>query len=481
MSTATTSASTAPSAAARTPQAPGVTGPAVARELLRIQRDPLGAMDHFANTYGDVMRLSANRNHNTFFVRGPEAVRHVLLANQDGYRKSNQYELLQRALGMGLLNSEGEPWQRRRALIQPMFAKRHLAPFADHMASAAASALDRWERDWPAGQTVDLTTEMSAITLDVVGRALVGTDFSARSAEFGAALFEYLTAAGKMGRSPITQVGGAFRNVGVTRSMQSQVLRWRQMSRACDTLEDVVFEIIDRRIAAEPNAAGDDLLTLLLQARDPESGAPLDRTALRDELMTFVLAGHETTANGLTWMWSLLSQNPAARDQLLAEVDEVLGGRVPTAADVDALPWTTACFQEAMRLFPPAWHVQRTSRADDVVGGYLVPRGSLVVVSTWTTHRDPAVWENPAGYDPRRFLGDAPKQRPRHAFVPFGGGRRVCIGQGFAMLEGVILAAMMAQRVTFDLVPGTPIVPEPTATLRPLHGLPVTANWRRTG
>jgi cytochrome P450 len=215
-----------------------------------------------------------------------------------------------------------------------------------------------------------------------------------------------------------------------------------------------------------------------MSARDEETGEPMSRTQVRDELMTFIAAGHETTANGLGWMWYLLSEHPAAREQLFAEVDDVLGGRPPGADAVDRLPWTTACFQEAMRLYPPVWHVQRRAEADDVVAGHPVPAGSVVLISTWTTHRDPAVWPNPAGFDPRRFLGDAPKARPRHAYFPFGGGRRVCVGQGFAMTEAAILAAMIAQRYTLDFIPGSKIVLDPTITLRPLHGLPMTVHPR---
>lgn len=471
-----------PIARPRAPLAPGAVGPrAVVRELRRLQDSPLRAMDHYANTYGDVYRLSATAGHNAFFLRGAPQVRHVLITNQDNYRKSNQYELLHRILGLGLVTSEGEPWQRRRALIQPMFAKRHLGPFAEHMANASVAALDRWDRTWTEGQTVELAETMSAMTLDVVGRALVGTDFTARAGQFGEALGTVLQSAGEAGRSPLTQIGGGVRQIGVTRALKAQPRRWKRINDATDVLDDVVLGLIDARsgaAGARDLAAREDLLGLLMAARDPETGAALDRTQLRDELMTFVTAGHETTANGLVWMWYLLSQNPAAREQMLAEVDEVLEGRVPTAADAERLPWTTACFQEAMRLFPPVWHVQRASIGEDVVGGFHVPAGSLMVISTWTTHRDPAVWPNPAGFDPRRFLGETAKERPRHAYLPFAGGRRVCIGQGFAMMEATILTAMIAQRFVFDLVPGAPVEAEPTVTLRPAHGMPMTIHRR---
>lgn len=479
--------SPAPSAAApveapRAPLAPGPQGRAIVRALLRIQRSPLDAMDHYAAHYGDVVRfdLAGGVVH---FVRGAEQVKRVLVTNQDNYGKSNQYELLTRVLGLGLVTNEGPSWQRQRALVQPMFAKRHLAPFADHMGQAGTATLAQWERDHPEGARVEMVQEMSALTLDVVGRALVGADFSDRANEFGVALGEVLHNVGAAGRSVVVQAGVRLPGVSVERAFRAQVPRWRAFAAGAEVLDEIVEGLIDRRLADA--AAGrtrsdeqEDLLGLLMSARD-EAGEPMTRTQVRDELMTFVTAGHETTANGLAWMWMLLSQHPEARERLFAEVDEVLEGRTPTAQDAERLPWTTACFEEAMRLYPPVWHVQRQARAADVVGGYHVPARSVVIVSTWLTHRDPAAWPNPVGFDPRRFLGDAPKQRPRHAYFPFGGGRRVCVGQGFAMLEAVLLAAIVAQRFTFDLVPGARIVPDPTVTLRPLHGLPMTMQRRR--
>lgn len=458
-------------------QAPGVTAPAdFARTLLAVRHDPLAAFDRLAAEHGDAFRVSAPGIDDHLFLRDPELIREVLISDQDNYAKSSQYEILQRVLGMGLVTSEGQRWREHRSLVQPMFAKRALGEFAGHMAAAAAATLDRWESTWPEDHALDLSTEMSTLTLDIVGRALVGTDFSARSAEFGEALYDFVELAGEMGRSPITQVTGAIRSLGVSRGMRAQPLRMRRMNAAVDVLDDVVLEIIERRRAE--GGQHSDLLGTLMGYTHPTTGEPLTHTELRDELMTFVTAGHETTANALSWTWAMLSKHPAARDQMLAEIDEVLGGATPTADDLDRLPWTTACLQEAMRLCPPIWMFERRAIADTTVGEYAVPAGTVISISPWLVHRNPQVWENPAGFDPRRFLGDAPKERPRLAFLPFAAGRRVCIGQGFAMMEGVLLLAMLSQRYTFDLVPGARVEPEPTVTLRPRGGVPVTAKRR---
>lgn len=458
--------------------APGITAPGeFARALLAVRHDPLAAVDGFAARFGDAFRVSAPGIDDHLFLRDPDQIREVLITDQDNYTKSSQYDILHGVLGKGLVTSEGEVWREHRSIVQPMFAKRALGEFAGHMAAAAADTLDRWDASWPSDHALDLSLEMSALTLDIVGRALVGTDFSERSAEFGEALSEVLELAGEMGRSPITQVTGAIKSIGVSRGMRAQPLRMRRMSAAVDVLDQIVLEIIERRRAQGGEHA--DLLGTLMGYAHPETGRPLSHTELRDELMTFVTAGHETTANALSWTWAVLSQHPAARDQLLAEVDEVLGGATPTAEDLDRLPWTTACLQEAMRLYPPVWMFERRAIADTTVGPYAVKAGTIIAISPWLVHRNPAIWENPAGFDPRRFLDDAPKERPRLAFLPFAAGRRVCIGQGFAMMEGVLLLAMLSQRYTFDLLPGARVRPEPTVTLRPRGGVPVTAQRRR--
>ena len=453
------------------------------RETLRMlrvlarQEGPLEFLDQMGMRYGDVALLNAPKRP-LVAVKGPEALRHVLLANQDNYGKSNQYELLTPVLGNGLVTSEGDFWQRQRKLVQPMFAKRHLEPFANHMAAAADAALTSWQAGWEDGRRIELSREILHIGLDTVGRALVSHDFSERSDDFGIAL-----------ANALHQVGAASRSVGVnaiqvlprmtvkraTRLANNR--RWKSGMASADVLVGVARDMIDERLR-DGHGDRDDLLRLLMEATDEDTGQHMSRQQVLDELLTFVAAGHETTAHGLSWMYYLLSQNPQAREQMEAEVAEVLGGRIPLADDVERLPWTKACFEEAMRIYPPVWHVQRVALGDDVVGGYAIEKGTRVFASIWTTHRDPAIWENPAGFDPRRWLGDAPKQRPRFSYLPFGGGRRICVGQGFAMMNATILAAMIAQRFRFDFVPGSKIVLDPTVTLRPLHGIPVTVHRR---
>jgi cytochrome P450 len=227
-------------------------------------------------------------------------------------------------------------------------------------------------------------------------------------------------------------------------------------------------ELVAAMIASHRDRHGDDdLLTLLLGAREEDTGAPMSDRQIRDEVVTFLTAGHETTANALSWMWMLLSRHPEHRDRLEAEVDEVLAGRTPSFADADRLPFTRAVIQETLRLYPPVWIIGRRAVADDVIDGVRIPAGASVAVLIYLTHRDPDIWPNPEGFDPSRFLPDRAGGRPRGAYVPFAAGRRVCVGNTFALTEATLLTAMIAQRYRLDLDPTERVEPEPLITLRP--------------
>jgi cytochrome P450 len=240
-------------------------------------------------------------------------------------------------------------------------------------------------------------------------------------------------------------------------------------------IDETVWGVIHDRQAH--GGREDDLLGLLLSVRD-EHGVPLPLRRVRDEACTFMLAGHETTANALSWMWYLLALNHEARDRMLAEVDEVLAGRRPDFADAERLPWTTACFLEAMRLFPPAWIIPRECVTDDEIAGHRIRKGSVILIPIHVLHHDPRFWTDPEVFDPRRFLPDAVHHHHRSSYLPFGAGRRVCAGKAFAVIEGTIVAALMSQRFTYELVPGHPVAPEATLTLRPRYGLPMVARRR---
>ena len=428
--------------------------------------------------YGDVLRFDI-LGKPFVSVRTPEHLRHVLVTNQDNYRKSFQYRLLAvGGMGNGLLTNEGESWTRQRRLIQPMFAKRHLGRFAEHMTAAIADFVAEWERR-PNGGRVDVAAAMNALALDVVGRALFGAQLAGQAARLRPAVLVGLRSGILAARLQLVAAAPRWVvDLGAWLLFHLPLLprSLRRLRDGLNTIGEVVEELIATR-ERDPEADPGDLLGLLLAARD-EQGQAMERGQVRDELVTFMLAGHETTANGLAWMWHLLSRHPEQRDRLFAEVDDVLGGRVPTAEDAERLEWTAACFQEALRLRGPVWILEREAIGDDEIDGHRIPAGATILVPIHLVHHDQRLWPEPERFDPRRFLPDHVHDHPREAFMPFGAGRRVCIGAGFSILEATLITAMIAQRFALDPAPGARVVPETTITLRPRHGLPMIVRRR---
>jgi cytochrome P450 len=344
-----------------------------------------------------------------------------------------------------------------------VFSHRHIAAFAPDIVAAARARAARW----PTGSVIDVAAEMRTLTMDVVGRVLFGTDLAGEAESVGAAVSRLQTAATvavliPSGRSPER-----------SRAIVSRVVPG--LGRSIGTLDGLVERVIAERLAA-PRAEQRDLLDLLIAAGEGTDG--LSRTEIRDEVMTLVLAGHETTANTLTWTLTLLSQYPAARERLEAEVDEVLAGRDAAADDADKLVWTRAVISEAMRLYPPAWTIERDAAVDDEVAGVPVPEGNTVAISPYLLHRHPEFWPNPEGFDPARFLPERAEGRPKYAFLPFGGGRRICVGAGFAQLEAVLALATLAGSHRLDLVPNAAVVPQAGVTIHPRGALPMTVRAR---
>jgi cytochrome P450 len=456
---------------------PGPRGLDNLRFLFSTAEDFMKPLCRMARDYGEIASTHARGRH-IVAVSGSDAARHVLLTNQDNYTKGIEYELLRIVLGEGLLTSEGEVWRRQRKLVQPMFAKRHLSDFTEHMTAATTDALDGATLGQTGnGETLDVNRAMMELTLDVVGRALFGADLSGdTAARVGPAMNDVLQLGTRMARRLPTYAASMLPGMNLERALSLNP-ESRRFQRALAELRRVIDEVLlDRASSVD---AGDDLLGLMVAARDEETGRPMSRQQIGDELMTFMLAGHETTSNALSWMWRQLSLNPWARERLFEEVDEAIGDRTPTMDDVDRLPWTRACIEEAMRITPPVWMVGRRAVEDDEIGGYLVPAGSSVMVLITMIHRDPKLWPNPEGFDPGRFMPGAAADRPRQAYMPFGAGRRICVGSTFAMVEATLLAAMISRRMYFDLPRGSVVEAEAAITQRPRHGLPMTVHMRQ--
>jgi cytochrome P450 len=424
----------------------------------------------------DIVRWRVGRR--LFFsIASPEYADHVLFTHVDHYAKSQEYELLRAVVGLSLFTDEGESWSRHRQLLNPFMSRRHLNDLCELMVEPIEEFAHGLDASGD-GQRFDMAEAMTELTLDVVGRALFGRGLSDVARRLGPVVTTGLRAAERGARiqqlvaPPVWMLRlfvGAVHHAPIPLPGPLAPIQYTM-----HTIDEIVWEIIRDRQANPTGSA--DVVSLLLDARDGEGGLTTRR--VRDELVTFMLAGHETTANGMAWMWYLLALHPEARDRMLEEVDAVLGDRVPTVDDVRNLPWTTACFQESLRYYSPAWVLPRKVVTDDVIDGHRIPRGATVFIGAHTIHHDARWWPDPERYDPSRFLPENAKGRHRAAYLPFGGGRRVCIGAGFALMEATLMTAMMSRRFTYQLVPGHPVEPETTLTLRPRYGLQMTLRER---
>jgi cytochrome P450 len=444
--------------------APGPRGAAAARVIAGFANRPLGSYRDLA-AYGDIVEMPLFPGHRFFVVSEPGYAEYILAKNQDNYVKAFTYRPLRVFLGSGLLTSEGETWRRHRRLVQPVFSRRQVMSFAPQIVAAARRTARHWDT-LPSGIVFDVAAQMSRLTLDLVGRVLFGADLADEAVRLGRAITRGQQFAGLASFAPFLWRPKPSRAiVAATRGFWGTI----------EAIDAPVRQVIADRRAAGAVEEPRDLLDLLIVARD-EDGSAFTDEEIRDEVTTFMLAGHETTAVALAWSFALLSAYPAARDRLEDEVDALTDE--PSGADLDKLPWTQAVVSEAMRIYPPAWTVERDAVDADEIDGVRIPPGSTVAVPPYLVHRHPGTWSNPEGFDPRRFLPGGPA-RHRYAYIPFGGGRRGCVGAGFAQLETVLVLATLARRYRLDLRTGG--LPEPVAhvTLRPGKRLPMRLTRRR--
>ena len=403
--------------------------------------------------YGDIAHYQIGPQH-LYLFNDPDLIRDVLVTNQKNFTKSRGLERARRLLGNGLLTSEGEFHLRQRRLAQPAFHRQRIAGYGTTMTACA----DRARTSWNDGSTVDMHVEMMRLTLAIVAKTLFDADVDDEAAEIGEALstaFESFN----FGILPFTELLEKFPFPHV-----------RRFNTARDRLDRTIYRMIDERRASGEDRG--DLLSMLLLATDTEGdGSGMDDLQLRDEALTIFLAGHETTANALTWTWYLLSQHPEVESKMHGEVDSALGGREAAYEDLSALPYTRMVLAESMRLYPPAWAIGRRAIKPFEAGGYTVPARSVVLMSQYIMHRDSRYFPDPERFDPDRWTPEAQAQRPKFSYFPFGGGARVCIGEQFAWMEGILLIATLAQQWKMRLVPGHPVDIHPLITLRPRNGM----------
>lgn len=396
----------------------------------------------------------------------PDYIEHVLLTNVKNYPKGRlNRRMLGPALGEGLLTAEGDFWRRQRRIAAPAFQHARLAGLAETMAAVAERMGQTWEPGADKGVARDVAHDMMAVTMEIVALALFSHDIGGRIAPLGEAVGTLIES---LGRPHI------FDMMGLPEWLPRR--RDPAVSEAIRYIDEAIAEILAARRAAPDR--DDDLLGMLLSARDAETGEGMSDRQLRDEIVTLFAAGHETTATALAWTWYLLALHPREEARLHAELDSVLQGRRPGFADLESLPYTRMVVEEAMRLYPPAYSISRVAEQDDEIDGHRIPKGSFVNISPWVTHRNPTLWPEPERFDPERFRPERAKQRHRFAYFPFGGGPRVCIGNGFALMEARLILATLAQRYRLRLVPGQDIEPLGRITLRPSNGMRMTLERR---
>jgi cytochrome P450 len=421
-------------------------------------RDPLGFLERIAARHGDVVRFHLPGQRIYLFVH-PSAVEQVLVAERGRLIKDKTTRDLSLLLGKGLLVSEGDFWRRQRRLAQPGFHRQRVAAYGEVMVRHAEHAIAAWQD----GETRDLHQDMMRLTLAIVVRTLFGLEpaqIDGRAGEIAASLDVLL---------------GRFAGAGTFVPIWLPTPGNRRARRAIASLDATVYRIIrERRQAGD----GGDLLSMLMAATSDEDGA-MDDTQLRDEAITLLLAGHETTALTLGYAFHLLSERPEVAERLSAEVDDVVGERPATFADVPRLRLADAIVRESMRLYPPAWAIGRETMVPCTIGGHEIPAGSQLWLSQWLVHRDPRWFADPAEFRPERWEGDLARSLPRGTYFPFGDGPRVCIGNAFAMMEAVLILVTIARRFRLTRADPRPLALVPSVTLRPRNGLPMRIATRR--
>lgn len=441
-----------------------LSGPPVSRWrgcFPELRRDTLGFLLH-CHAYGDVVKLPMGlvvelllrqRGAAMYVLNHPLDIRHVLAANQDNYRKAPVAPAESHIFGQGVLHTEGQTHHRQRRLFLPFFHGNHVMGYADLIAGKAQDLAAGWQH----GTTIDIGQAMAHLTLSVIWRLLFGREVDSEAATI---------------RETIA-VGQRLIKLQYDSLLASLTPLWfptklhRLFNRGFRRIEAMICRLIDERRTAS-RQGDDDMLSLLIAATDGE-GRPLSDEEIRDELMTFLLAGHETTAHALTWTWFLLSQHQSVRERLTHEVSEVAGSRLPTAADVPRLRYAKMVWQESLRLYPPAWslHTRLALAQDRLPSGAVLPSGAWVFISPWSLHRHARWFPNPNRFDPERFSEEAARTRPPFSYIPFGAGGRRCLGESFAELEGLLILATIASTVHLSLVDGQTILPEAVMTLRP--------------
>ena len=436
------------------PQPVNVPGFPLVGNLPEFARNPIKFISRLQQEYGDVAGFSLMGN-KAVLISHPQDIERILLETGKRYSngKNSSSYALEKILGNGLVTSEGDFWKRQRKLIAPAFHHQSIKQYADQIVADAQEMAQRWQN----GVRLDIHQEMMMLTQRIIMKALFHVDVLDNASEASKAFDAMMHAMG----AELKGLEAVLPNFVPTRSRT-------EMTKGVSYINGLLLEIIEER--RREGSAKHDLLTMLMEARDDE-GQPMSSEQLLDEIRTLYLAGHETTATTLSWAWLLLSRHPEAYAKVEAEVEQVLKGRAPTADDVSQLAYCNAVIKESLRCYPVAWITRRIALEDVEIGGYHIAKDTSIFLSPWVVHHDARWYTAPDSFWPERWLQDKSALPPREAYLPFGGGPRICIGNGFAMMESVLILATLLQQYHIAVLPDHPVEIEVVGTLRPKHGL----------
>lgn len=438
---------------------PGPEGNSLVGNLAQLGEDPLGFLTDCASKYGDIIPLRLGLTP-ACLLTNPDYIEQVL-KDRESFIKSRGLRALRSLLGEGLLTSEGESWFRQRRLVQPVFQQKRISGYGKVMVEYAEAMANSWQD----GQTRDIHEDMMRLTLNIVMKTIFNQEVSEGEA-----------------KNIANAVDVAMDWFESKRKQGFLILEWFprpeniRYKNAIQQLDKSVYSIINQR--RNSGESPGDLLSMLMEARDEDDNSQMNDKQLRDELITLIIAGHETTSNTLSWTWMLLAQYPEVQSKLLEEIKTVLEGRTPTVADLPRLRYASLVIKESMRLYPAVPTLGREATKDCEIGGYTIPAGCAIIISQWVMHHHPKYFENPEVFQPERWENDLEKRLTKGVYIPFGDGPRICIGKGFALMEAVLLLVTIAQKYQLSLIPDFPIVPQPSITLRPEHGLKMVLHKR---
>ncbi|MFS0558302.1 cytochrome P450 [Brevibacillus centrosporus] len=449
------------------PVPPGPKATPLVGNLAEFGRDPLGFVSMCAKEYGDVVKLRIEKDRDTYLINTPSHIEYVLANTNRIFSKGYHRDPVMRlVLGNGLITSEGEFWMRQRRLSQPAFHHKRIAGYADIMVEFTRRMISSWKNN----EVRNSHEDMMRLTMEIVSKTLFHVDLREGSESISHSIEtlmqEYNVQMTSVFKRILSLLGlGKLPTPGDTR-----------LHSAVKKLDSIIYNIIRERRTI-PGDRG-DLLSMLIEAHDEDDGTRMTDKQLRDEVMSLFLAGHETTANTLSWTWHFLAQHPYVEQKVISEIKQVLEGRLPTFDDLPRLKYVEQVIKEVMRLRPPVWWISREANQDCEIGGFHIPAGSEIGMSQWVMHHDPQYFEDPLTFKPERWDDNEEKHLPKYAYFPFGGGPRVCIGNQFAMMEAVLLVTTIAQSFQLEQVKDHPVILEPSITLRPKDGIQMMLRMR---